>query len=237
MDYEYGYAGTKVEDEDIYIGTQNEENLPKEKTRKTFFRKKNKEKEINSVVSYKMFLGLNYLYYIPIIGFLACIIMALVPKNKNLKNHARAMLTWSLTWVVVSFVAIFLMKSVFKDYFGTMEQYKILFENRDEISEAIEQFGGVEGLNETLEQFGGMEGLNETLEQFGGMEGLNETLEQFGGMEGLNETLEQFGGMENLGETLEQFGGMEGLGETLESFSEITDLFKQFKNGDFFVIE
>ena len=35
MDYEYGYAGTKVEDEDIYIGTQNEENLPKEKTRKT----------------------------------------------------------------------------------------------------------------------------------------------------------------------------------------------------------
>ena len=46
----------------------------------------------NKIVSTPAFLGYMILFGIPIIGFIACIIMSFAPKRKNLKNYARATL-------------------------------------------------------------------------------------------------------------------------------------------------
>ncbi len=48
------------------------------------------------VVRTGTYFGLIFLFRIPLIGFLACLIMAFAPKNKNIKHYARAQLIWAL---------------------------------------------------------------------------------------------------------------------------------------------
>ncbi len=43
-----------------------------------------------------------FLYSLPIIGFLVCLIMSFAPKNKNLKNFARAILIWVLIGLIIT---------------------------------------------------------------------------------------------------------------------------------------
>ncbi len=53
------------------------------------------------VVSTASFWGLMLLFGLPIIGFIACIIMSFAPKNKNIKHMARAYLIWALIGIIV----------------------------------------------------------------------------------------------------------------------------------------
>ena len=53
-------------------------------------------------VSTIAFFGLILLFSIPLIGFIASIVLAFVPQNKNLKSFARAALIWMLIGMVVS---------------------------------------------------------------------------------------------------------------------------------------
>lgn len=54
------------------------------------------------VVGTGAFFGLMLLFALPVVGFIACIIMAFAPKNKNIKNFARAILIWILIAVVIA---------------------------------------------------------------------------------------------------------------------------------------
>ena len=54
----------------------------------------NNEQEGKEPASLGAFFGLIVLFSIPIIGWIACIILAFAPKNKNIKNYARAKLIW-----------------------------------------------------------------------------------------------------------------------------------------------
>ena len=42
------------------------------------------------------------LFAVPVIGFIACIIMAFAAKNKNIRNYARA----TLIWMIIAFVLL-----------------------------------------------------------------------------------------------------------------------------------
>ncbi len=53
------------------------------------------------VVSTAAFWGLMLLFGLPIIGFIACIIMSFAPKNKNIRHMARAYLIWVLIGIIV----------------------------------------------------------------------------------------------------------------------------------------
>ena len=56
----------------------------------------------NKVVSTGAYFGLMFLFAIPVIGFIACIIMAFAPKNRNIKNFARAILIWTIIGIVLA---------------------------------------------------------------------------------------------------------------------------------------
>lgn len=43
-----------------------------------------------------------FLYALPVIGFLVCLIMGFAAKNKNLKHFARAILIWVLVGLIIS---------------------------------------------------------------------------------------------------------------------------------------
>ncbi len=56
----------------------------------------------NGIVSTGMFFGLMFLYSIPVIGWLVCLILCFAPKKQSLKNYSRAAMIWIVIGLVVS---------------------------------------------------------------------------------------------------------------------------------------
>ena len=55
----------------------------------------------DKTVSTGTFFGLMFLFSLPILGWLICLIMAFASKNKNIKQFARAMLIWLIIALVI----------------------------------------------------------------------------------------------------------------------------------------
>ena len=73
----------------------------------------------SKVVGTGAYFGLMLLFAIPIIGQIACLIMAFVPKNKNIKHFARAMLIWTIIGIIIAALVIggiVLLVNTFSDY-------------------------------------------------------------------------------------------------------------------------
>ncbi len=56
------------------------------------------------VVGMGAFFGLMLLFSVPVIGFIACIVFAFAPENKNMKNFARGYLLYSVLMTVLSII-------------------------------------------------------------------------------------------------------------------------------------
>lgn len=90
------------------------------------------------VVGTGTYFGLMFLFAIPVIGWLICIIMAFASKNENKKHFAKAMMIWLIIGIVLSVVGYF----VFRWLGGMITDY------------INAEFGGQFGdLQELLEQF------------------------------------------------------------------------------------
>ncbi len=110
----------------------------------------------NKVVGTGAYFGLMLLFAIPIIGFIACIILAFAPKNKNIKHLARAMLIWMIIAIVLTgiLVALFsvltntLMDFVKESTGGEFSNWSDIFSNLGNPEGFAEQFenGGLESL-------------------------------------------------------------------------------------------
>ncbi len=110
----------------------------------------------NKVVSTGAYFGLMLLFALPIIGFIACIIMAFAPRNKNIKHFARAMLIWMIIAFVITglLMALFsLLTNVVVDYFnqigdGQFGEFEDFFNQLSELGKMTEQFenGGLGSL-------------------------------------------------------------------------------------------
>ena len=90
------------------------------------------------IVGTGYFFGMMFLYAIPVLGWLVCIITAFAAKNENKKHFAKAMMIWLIIGIVLSVAAYFVFRWVggmLTDYINT-------------------EFGGQFGdLQELLEQF------------------------------------------------------------------------------------
>ena len=64
----------------------------------------------SKVVGTGAFFGMMLLFAIPVIGWLACLIMAFAPKNKNIKHYARAMLIWIAVGLVFAVIGYFVFR-------------------------------------------------------------------------------------------------------------------------------
>ena len=68
-------------------------------------------------------LGLQLLFALPIIGWIACIICAFAPENQNVKNYARATLIWLLIAVVLTIIWFVILASAGAAIGGSIRRY------------------------------------------------------------------------------------------------------------------
>ena len=88
------------------------------------------------VVGTGAFFGLMLLFAIPVVGWIACIVMAFASKNKNIRHFARAMLIWLIIAAVLCAAMYFLfawLGNILKDYIseatgGQFGEWKDLLE-------------------------------------------------------------------------------------------------------------
>ena len=110
----------------------------------------------SKVVGTGAYFGLMLLFAIPIIGQIACIIMAFAPKNKNIKHFARAQLIWMVIAIVLIGILVALL-SVLTDTLmdfikestgGEFSNWGDIFSNLGDLEGLTEEFqnGGLEGL-------------------------------------------------------------------------------------------
>ena len=77
----------------------------------------------NKVAGVGTFFGLQLLFSLPIIGWIACIICAFAPENQNVKNYARATLIWLLIAVVLTIVFCVVLASAGAAISGSFNRY------------------------------------------------------------------------------------------------------------------
>ena len=61
---------------------------------------------ISKEVGTGAFFGLMFLFGIPLIGLIACILISFAAKNKNVKHFARAVLIWIIIGAVLSLILL-----------------------------------------------------------------------------------------------------------------------------------
>lgn len=66
------------------------------------------KENFDKVVSTGAFFGLEILFMLPVIGWIICLIMAFTPKNRNIKNFARAKLIWVIISIMLCVAVYFL---------------------------------------------------------------------------------------------------------------------------------
>ncbi len=137
----------------------------------------------NKVVGTGAYFGLMILFSLPIVGFIACIVMAFLPKNKNLKNYARAMLIWSIITLVVVGLLALLFSVLLNSVTNLINQS--LGENFGGIGDVFSQLGaGSDPTGDSGISGGGLGGLGDLFSQFGELSQQMEQLEN-GGLGGL----------------------------------------------------
>lgn len=110
----------------------------------------------NKVVGTGAYFGLMLLFALPIIGQIACIILAFAPKNRNLKNYARANLIWMIISIVLIGILIALISVLTNSLMGFIEE--AIGGELGNWSDIFSNLGDLEGLTEQF-QNGGFENL------------------------------------------------------------------------------
>ena len=110
----------------------------------------------SKVVGTGAYFGLMLLFAIPIIGQIACLIMAFAPKNKNIKHFARAQLIWMVIAIVLIGILVALLSvltNTLMDFIkestgGEFSNWGDIFSNLGDLEGLTEQFqnGGLEDL-------------------------------------------------------------------------------------------
>ena len=111
----------------------------------------------DKTVSTGTFFGLMFLFSLPILGWLICLIMAFASKNNNIKHFARAMLIWLIIALVigalVGLAVNALLNSVAPYLEEAMRELGQIGSSGDlgELTELIEQFGSLGDMMGELE--------------------------------------------------------------------------------------
>ena len=111
----------------------------------------------DKTVSTGTFFGLMFLFSLPILGWLICLIMAFASKNKNIKHFARAMLIWLIIALVVGALIGLAINALINAVTPYLEQAMgelgQIGSSGDlgELTELIEQFGSLGDMMGELE--------------------------------------------------------------------------------------
>ena len=100
-------------------------------------------------VSTGTYFGLMFLFSLPVLGALACLIMAFASKNQNIRNFSRAMLIWLVIALVLGALAALAVNALI----GAVTPYL------EEALGQLETSGQLGSLGELAEALEGLEGL------------------------------------------------------------------------------
>ena len=100
----------------------------------------------DKTVSTGTFFGLMFLFSLPILGWLICLIMAFASKNKNIKHFARAMLIWLIIALVIGALVGLAVNALLNSVTPYLE----------EAMGELGQIGSSGDLGELIEQFGSL---------------------------------------------------------------------------------
>ncbi|MDR3299040.1 MAG: zinc ribbon domain-containing protein [Candidatus Accumulibacter sp.] len=102
-----------------------------------------------AVMSTGAYIGTMILFAIPVIGWLACLIMALAAKNRNRRHFARAMLVFLILGMVFAVALSFLFGGVWETVQGYLQKYI-----GDATGGAVTDFGGLNNLSDLFKRLG-----------------------------------------------------------------------------------
>jgi hypothetical protein len=123
----------------------------------------------DKVMGMGAFMGYMLLFAIPVLGWIICLIMAIVPGNQNRRNFARATFVYILIGILIMVALYFWIKWMLDTLVNSLQGFINAY-LKDFISNAtggaITDFDGFNGL-EGLEGFG----LLDILKLLGGLEG------------------------------------------------------------------
>ena len=104
------------------------------------------------VVSTAAYFGMMLLFALPVIGWIACIIMAFAPKNENVRHFARANLIWLLIAALLASLLYLAVSALIEFAAPYIEQIR------------SGDFGELGGYAEIFEQFGDLKDILDGLE-------------------------------------------------------------------------
>ena len=107
------------------------------------------------VVSTAAYFGMMLLFALPVIGWIACIIMAFAPKNENIRHFARANLIWLLIAALLAGLLYLAVSALIEFAAPYIEQIRSgdfgELGELGEYAEIFEQFGDLKDILDGLE--------------------------------------------------------------------------------------
>lgn len=189
---------------------------------------------MDRVVGTGAFFGLEFLFTLPIIGFICTIIFSFAPKNQSLKHYARAKMIWAIIGLVLSVILI-LTAVIFFQALPDMisEELGIEVEDLEAVADIVEEFGGIGELSGIVSQIGD---LGEMANAFGqisdpeAMEALLSELENVEDIEAIIGELENIEGIETIIGELESVENIDELAEQINDPEVIEALLEAYRN-------
>ena len=109
----------------------------------------------NQVVGTGAYFGMMLLFALPVIGWIACIIMAFAPKNENVRHFARANLIWLIIALLIAGLLSLAVSALVEFVTPYIEQINAGdfsgLGDLGEYAEIFEQFGDLKDILEGLE--------------------------------------------------------------------------------------
>lgn len=194
--------------------------------------------QTDPVVGTGAFFGLEFLFALPLIGFICCLIFSFAPKNRNLKHYARGKLIWSIIALVLSILlilcaAIFLqaLPGMVSEELGIeVNELDDIFSIAGELPELIEELGGIEEVAGLVGNMGDIAGI---VGQLGEIEGIKQVISEIGEMENIEEVIGALENLENIESVVGEMENIENIEELAEQINDpqtIEQLLEAYKN-------
>ena len=194
--------------------------------------------QTDPVVGTGAFFGLEFLFALPLIGFICCLIFSFAPKNRNLKHYARGKLIWSIIALVLSILLIFcaaiflqaLPGMVSEELGIEVNELDDIFSIAGELPELIEELGGIEEVAGLVGNMGDIAGI---VGQLGEIEGIEQVISEIGEMENIEEVIGALENLENIESVVGDMENIENIEELAEQINDpqtIEQLLEAYKN-------
>ena len=194
--------------------------------------------QTDPVVGTGAIIGLEFLFALPLIGFICCLIFSFAPKNRNLKHYARGKLIWSIIALVLSILlilcaAIFLQAlpgMVSEELGSEVNELDDIFSIAGELPELIEELGGIEEVAGLVGNMGDIAGI---VGQLGEIEGIEQVISEIGEMENIEEVIGALENLENIESVVGDMENIENIEELAEQINDpqtIEQLLEAYKN-------